>query len=66
MRWGEIAKSAFILGIIKDYSKAECLRLANQLDRLVKEGKVVRESKGHYRRDHLDATPAPTEEPAQG
>jgi hypothetical protein len=61
IHWAEICKAAYVLGLMEDFSKGECLRLAKQLNRLVEEGKVVRVSRGVYRKDHPDARPGLTD-----
>ena len=50
MRWGDITRVMRLMGLMKDYSKAECLRVAKILDRRVKDGKVEKLSRCLYRR----------------
>jgi hypothetical protein len=49
IRWHEICRAALVMGHIKDYSKGECLKLARELDKRAKAGKVIRDKRGVYR-----------------
>jgi hypothetical protein len=49
IRWGEICRAARVLGVMQNYSKAECLRIAKVVAEQVKAGKVLKDSRGVYR-----------------
>ena len=49
IRWHEICRAALIIGLIDDYSKGQCLKLAKIIDKRVRAGKAIREARGIYR-----------------
>lgn len=50
MHWSDITRVMALMGMMKDYSKGECLKLAKKLDQRVKQGKVKKLSRGLYQR----------------
>ncbi|MBD9556869.1 hypothetical protein IB263_10685 [Ensifer sp. ENS03] len=47
--WAQMCRVLHHFGVMKDYSAAECYRIAKELKKLVAEGKVVKISRGRYR-----------------
>jgi len=50
MRWVDITRVMALMGMMKSYSKAECLKVSKKLKQRIKEGKVEKLSRGLYRR----------------
>jgi hypothetical protein len=48
VRWADMCRSWRMLGLMKDFSKGECLRMARLLDKEVKAGRVTKVRRGLY------------------
>jgi hypothetical protein len=48
VRWVDICRSLRIMGYMKDFSKSECLRVANDLKKRVKAGEARKIKRGSY------------------
>jgi hypothetical protein len=47
-RWVEVCRVLRLMGLMEDFSKAECLRIADLLQARIDAGKVERLSRGLY------------------
>jgi hypothetical protein len=48
IRWVEICHGLFAMGLMEDFSKRECLRVAIALKKRVEQGKVIKLKRGLY------------------
>jgi hypothetical protein len=48
VRWVDICRSLRIMGYMKDFSKAECFRVANELKKRVEAGEARKIKRGTY------------------
>ena len=49
LRWADIMRAWRLVGIVKDFGKAESLRAAAMLRDSIEKGEVVRVGRGRYR-----------------
>jgi len=48
VRWADLCRSLRVMGYMKNFTKAECFRVAKQLQKRVDDGKAVRLKRGLY------------------
>src|SRR4051794_2457580 len=48
IRWADICRALRVMGHMENFSKTECLRIAQQLQKRVDQGKAVRRERGLY------------------
>ena len=50
VRWADLCRAWAMLGLMRDFSKAECFRARREiLDPMLASGRVIRVAHGHYK-----------------
>jgi hypothetical protein len=49
LKWAEICRAVWAAGLMKDFSRSECFRIADRVKEEIRKGNVQKVERGRYR-----------------